>query len=60
MDQTWKAAHMAHETNKYNIQVLGLSETRWNGPDKLGLLQENTYYNQDMKMKTMRTYTEWQ
>ena len=42
MDQTGKAAQVAHKMKKYNIQVLGLSETRWNRPDKLSLLQENT------------------
>ena len=31
MYQTGKAAQVAHEMKKYNIQVLGLSETRWNG-----------------------------
>ena len=31
MYQTRKAAQMAHEMKKYNIQVLGLCKTRWNG-----------------------------
>ena len=31
MYQTGKAAQVAHDMKKYNIQVLGLSETRWNG-----------------------------
>ena len=31
MHQTGEAAQVAHETKKYNILVLGLIETRWNG-----------------------------
>ena len=29
--QIGKSAQVAHGTKKYNIQVLGLSEIRWNG-----------------------------
>ena len=61
MYKTGKAAEVAHEMKKYNIQVLGLSETRWNGARQTKLATgEHTIYSEHEDEDHAHTNMEWQ